>query len=241
MTFCRMCGAVVGESQRFCGSCGASLTTLESQPAPKRARLGRLIVWSLGACLGFLVLRGLVSEPNTERPTSNSEESSPKNTPDTTTVSSQTQVKEDEPPGYKFGQSFSIGYWSYLCHSAFWTSVLGSSPYSLERANAKFVVVDITVRNDDTSSSTLPPLQLRDAQGRTYDESSAVMLGQGFFSVLEQLNPGVSKRGHIAFDVPPDRQYSLILSGGIESGKRASVILPMSVPADEQSPPGGSQ
>jgi hypothetical protein len=141
------------------------------------------------------------------------------------------------PPVYATDQSFSVGYWTYLCHAAFWTPVLGFDPYSMERANSTFIVVDITARNDDTSPSTLPPFQLVDGDGRTYGQSSAGMLSQGFFSGLEQLNPGVSKRGRIAFDVPPDRQYVLAVSGGIESGLKAIVLLPMSAPRpDKQSP-----
>lgn len=132
------------------------------------------------------------------------------------------------PPAYAIGQSFSIGYWSYHCNSAYWTAVLGLDPYSMQRANAAFVVVNVEVRNDDTSASTLPPFRLADEQGRTYDESSAGMFSQGFFSAFEKLNPGVSKRGNIAFDVPPDRRYFLLVSGGMESGKQAIVILPMS-------------
>jgi len=141
------------------------------------------------------------------------------------------------PPAYGIGDPLSVGYWSFICNSAFWTPVLAFDPYSMERANGDFVVINITARNDDTSSSTVPPFQLMDTDGRTYDASSAGMLTRGFFSFLEELNPGVSKRGNIAFDVPRDRQYFLIASGGFQSSKRAIVILPMSVPRSEQEVP----
>jgi hypothetical protein len=172
--------------------------------------------------------------PSASPPDRDTEQSTPQNAlpapSPASTDSSQSPPPENQPPTYPMGQQFSVGYWSYLCHGAYWTPALGVDPYSIDRASAEFVVVDITARNDDTSSSTLPPFQLMDREGRTYDESSGGMLNQGFFSVLEELNPGVLKRGKIAFDVPPDRQYSLLLSGGIESGKRATVILPASVP-----------
>lgn len=244
--FCLKCGAIVGESQKFCGSCGASIG--ESQPKPKRSRFARVMLWGLGILVGLFVLYGIIS--NGEHSTQESAEhnapsappvearqtqkpspdEAPQNVAKIPTDSSQPSPPENQPTTYKIGQTFSVGYWSYLCHNAYWTPVLGFNPYSMERANADFVVVDITARNDDTSSSTLPTFQLVDEAGRTYDESSAGMLNEGFFSPLEQLNPGVSKRGNIAFDVPSDRRYYLLLSGGIESGKRAIVILPMSVP-----------
>ncbi len=110
----------------------------------------------------------------------------------------------------------------------------------MERANAEFVVIDVTARNDDTSSSTLPPFHLMDKDGRTYDQSSAGTFSAGFFSVLEGLNPGVSKRGNVAFDVPPDRQYFLVVSGGIESDKRALVPLP-APPSSEPQPSDNPQ
>ena len=144
------------------------------------------------------------------------------------------QTQKNLPPAYMIGQQFSIGYWHYICNRAYWTPILVSSPYSMERANADFVVVDLTIRNDDTSASTRPLLHLTDEKGRTYDESTTGMMSSGFFSVLETLNPGVSKRGNIAFDVPPDRQYFLIASGGVESDKAAIVLLPMSSPPGQQ-------
>jgi hypothetical protein len=134
-------------------------------------------------------------------------------------------------------QPFSIGYWSYLCHDTYWTPILGGfSPESAERANAAFLVINIEVRNEDMSASTIPVFQLVDEEGRTYDESSAGAMSQGFFSVFEKLNPGVSKRADIAFDVPPNRHYSLLVSGGIESDKHAFVKLPA-----PQVPSNGSQ
>jgi hypothetical protein len=76
---------------------------------------------------------------------------------------------------------------------------------------------------------------IADAKGCTYDESSRGAFEQGFFSPLQSLNPDVSKRGDVAFDVPPDRQYVLVLSGGFESSKQVYVSLPRST-SDGQQP-----
>jgi hypothetical protein len=131
---------------------------------------------------------------------------------------------------YELGQQFSVGYWTYLCQRAFRTPFIGSDAFTFERANAQFVVIQITARNDDTSASTIPPFKLMDAEGRTYDESSAGMLNGGFFSVLEELNPGVSKTAFVAFDVPMNRTYELAVSGGIVSGTKAIVALRLDAP-----------
>lgn len=229
--FCVHCGVKVEESQGYCGSCGERLASGATVQPKRKSRLTRGLLLGLAVIVALLALHSLSApDRNKAQITSDTQQNTPPHAVSAPTDSGQSQSMDNPPSTYKMDQTFAVGYWSYICHGAYWTSVLGSNPYSVERASAEFVVVDITARNDDTSSSTLPPFQLMDSDGRTYDASSAGMLSQGFFSVLEQLNPGVSKRGSVAFDVPPNRQYSLVLSGGIESDKRALVVLPMSTP-----------
>lgn len=268
--YCPKCGGKVGEPQPFCGSCGARLPEIKAEHQQKRklSRFDRAILWTGGILLGLFVLycilsipgqskqegavayccksdtrqvtqQDSVTAPDTKHGASSHQEArqnSPQNAPNMAGVTGQSQMSGP----YPIGDRISVGYWSYVCNNAYWTPILGSDAYSMERANADFVVVNITVRNDDTSSSTLPPFQLLDLGGRTYDESSAGTLSPGFFSVLEGLNPGVSKRGNVAFDVPPGQQYYLIVSGGIESDKRASVVLPTSEPNSNAQPPPSS-
>jgi hypothetical protein len=58
------------------------------------------------------------------------------------------------------------------------------------------------------------------------------MPSSGFFSPLQKLNPGVSKRGLMAFDVPRGREYSLQVSGGFKSRDHAIVTLSDSTPPE---------
>jgi hypothetical protein len=127
-------------------------------------------------------------------------------------------------PKYAIGQEFSVGYWTYRCNGANWQPFIGSGFGSVERPDAAFLVLDLTVRNDDRTSSTLPPLKLIDSQGREFDESSKGIFLEGSFGALKQLNPGVSSRGLVVFDVP-NGEYMLKVSGGFESGKDALVVL----------------
>ena len=144
------------------------------------------------------------------------------------------------PTVYALGQEFSIGYWSYRCNRFGWTPVLGSG-FSMDQANAAFLVVDITAQNSDHTSSTLPPFYLMDTEGRKYDHSTKGSLRDGFFGPLEALNPGVSKRGYVAFDVPPEHQYVLLVSGGFESGRHAIVSLAMPKSNDQTQPEHASK
>jgi TonB family protein len=245
--FCPQCGGEAGQLQPFCKFCGAKLTWTKAESPPKRKRYSFLQRAGLVLVIVFGLLLWHISISDKNTPPSAPTVEGPRPSSDagqsiqsTPTESSQSPLTENPIPTYKIDDSFSVGYWFYTCHGAVWRTWLGS-PYHTENPNGEFVLIDITARNDDTSSSTLPPFRLQDKEGRTYDESSAGVFEPGFFSVLQQLNPGVAKRGYLVFDVPPDREYVLVVSGGIESGKRAIVILPMSVPRSApQSPPSPS-
>jgi hypothetical protein len=68
-------------------------------------------------------------------------------------------------------------------------------------------------------------MYLLDSAGRKYDSSTAGMFSDGFFRLLDSLNPSVKKRGLVAFDVPSDQEYTLLVSGGFRSGDEAIVPL----------------
>jgi TonB family protein len=126
-------------------------------------------------------------------------------------------------PKYRLGEDFSVGYWSYRVNGRRWRTVLGTD-LGAETPDASFLVLDISARNDDKTPSTLPPFKLVDREGREYESSSKGEFMQGAFSLLKSLNPTVSSRGLIVFDVPPG-DYVLKASGGFESGKYALVAL----------------
>jgi hypothetical protein len=127
------------------------------------------------------------------------------------------------PATYRLNDTAHIGYWSYRASEAHWARSIGSE-YLRETPDAVFLIVDITVRNDDSSASTLPPIKLVDAAGREYEETSKAALTKGFFGPLKSINPGVTSEGKVAFDVPQGK-YSLLLSGGFNSGETAKVSL----------------
>lgn len=43
--------------------------------------------------------------------------------------------------------------------------------------------------------------------------------------MVKTLNPGVASRGYVVFDVPPNGEYTVQLSGGFGSGERALVTI----------------
>jgi hypothetical protein len=123
------------------------------------------------------------------------------------------------------GEDFAVGYWSYRCNGARWQrAIVSAGGYTIETPDAAFLIVDLTIRNLDRTASILPPLELVDAQNREYDESSKGIFMPGSFDMLKKLNPTVSSRGYVVFDAPTG-EYSLKVSGGLESGTYSLVDL----------------
>lgn len=122
---------------------------------------------------------------------------------------------------HPMGQPFSIGYLSYTVHKAQWSS----APLAGQAPNAAFVAVEVSVTNGDRSASMVPPFHLIDEAGAEYDESGTKIFLPGAIGLLENLNPGVSKRGWLLFDAPQAHAYKLKVSGGYTSGDAALVPL----------------
>ncbi|MGB7160935.1 MAG: DUF4352 domain-containing protein [Tepidisphaeraceae bacterium] len=125
----------------------------------------------------------------------------------------------------KIGETLHIGYTSYCVWRANWSSKLSDNEFLNKRANANWLIVEITVRNNDKKARTVPPFKLVDDQGREYETSTDGMFIENAFSVLEDLNPDVSKQGLVVFDVPKGRKYRMKLSGGYWSSDTGYIVL----------------
>jgi hypothetical protein len=187
--------------------------------------------------IGFVVVWAIYNSNDNSRSTSpptRPDEAVPEkvDTQPPTTVAPETIYVPTRPISLhrKMGEEFSVGYWSYRCYGVEWQSMIVSSFGTPEVPDAQFLIVDLSIRNDDRTSSTLPPIKLVDSQGREYDESSKGTFLRGAFDTLKQVNPGVSSRGYVVFDVPRG-DYALKVSGGFESGEHR--LIDLSPPADE--------
>ena len=120
---------------------------------------------------------------------------------------------------HKLGEDVFVGYWAYRCESAHWQNTVEEGGGLRRVADAKYLVVSLVFRNNDTASSILPPAKLLDDAGREHDESPDLGVS------LRSLNPGVTGSGNLVFDVPPGK-YSLKLSGGFASGRSALIDIP---------------
>jgi len=136
---------------------------------------------------------------------------------------SATKTASDKP--YIEGATVSVGYTSYAVRRSWWSYKLSTNQFIDERPNARYLFVELTVRNDDNKARIVPPLKLVDANGAEYSTDSRGEMADNAISILEQLNPGVSKQGVIVFDAPPGLNYRLKLDGGYWSTESAFVQL----------------
>jgi hypothetical protein len=144
-----------------------------------------------------------------------------------------TILKENYPKSIGMREQFSVGYWTYRVNNENWAPVIHS--LGMEKADAMFLAVDITVRNDDNTPSTIPPFKLIQPGGGANGQDQEFEAKETFMdcqlSALKTLNPGVQKRGCIVFDAPWN-YYNLQFSGGYESGKVANVWIHDNINSD---------
>ena len=108
---------------------------------------------------------------------------------------------------------------------AFYRNQLSDNQLLNQAPDATYLFVDLTVRNDDKQARTIAPFKLVDENGAEYETSSKAWSVKGGIGVLHSLNPAVSKRGYIVFDVPRGKHYKLKISGGYWSNDEALVDL----------------
>jgi len=126
---------------------------------------------------------------------------------------------------YKEETNVNIGYTSYVVWRSWWSNRLSDNKFLVQKPDAKFLFVELTVKNDDKKARSIAPFKLIDENGAEYEASSKAWAVKGFIGVLTSLNPGVKKRGFIVFDVPTEHKYKLKISGGYWSGKNAFIQL----------------
>lgn len=217
---CKECGKEISDQASSCPNCGfpvkEQLQQPPWQPQPKSTqekekKKGSKWWLIIVVIVGIFVLFKLVG-------------GSPNNITQTASVESS---KTDDRKYYNMGQQVDVGYMSYVAWQAKWSHRLSSNPYLDQKPNARYLIIQITARNNDKKARTIPPFRLIDEDGAEYDTTSNAFILEGALGLLDDLNPGVQKEGFIVFDVPTHHDYKLKLSGGYWSSDEALVeIIP---------------
>lgn len=134
-------------------------------------------------------------------------------------------ASEPEPPtAYGLNESFKVGYTRYSVKGFNWKRRLGNAYFGKD-ADSRYLLVNLTVKNEDKENRAIPPFTLEDENGATYDTSPDAMYLGDKAIIFDSLNPGVQKSATLVFDVPPEHHYTLVVSGGFWSGEEARVTL----------------
>ena len=126
---------------------------------------------------------------------------------------------------YKTGENVSVGAFGYQVYGSWYSNKLSGNQFLNQQPDAKYLFVDLGVVNGEKESYTIPPFKLIDQNNAEYETSSKAWAAEGSIGLLDKLNPGVSKRAYVIFDVPEGKSYKLKVSGGYWSGKEALIEL----------------
>ncbi len=139
-----------------------------------------------------------------------------------TSSSTDTNQGTEKKSAFSIGDDVTVGDLAYRVESSKEASSIQSGNEFIDdlTTTGKFVIIDVTVQNNDKESRYVDGamFKLLDKDGAEYSSTSeADMLindGTGFF--LEKINPKMSRRGKVAFEVPADAtNLKLQVSSGL--------------------------
>lgn len=132
---------------------------------------------------------------------------------------------ECHPEVFSETDTISVGYTVYYVSKSWWASELIFGYRYADPPDAKFLFVELIVKNKDKKERTIPPFKLVDENGYEYGSENVSHIYPGAISPLDNLNPGVAKRGVVIFDVPENRKYKLKVAGGYWTNACAFIQL----------------
>ena len=151
---------------------------------------------TLFAIIGLVILANLFGGNNTSN-SSSSDNGGIKATP-------------EEAKTYSIGDSIQAGDFTWKITKSSTATEIGEDlmgTFFGEKADGIFIILDVEVTNTGKSAQYLMDsyLKLVDDQGREFSPDSAAAIyikPTGSALMFEQVNPGITKKGKIVFDVP---------------------------------------
>ncbi len=133
---------------------------------------------------------------------------------------------------YKIGDSIQAGQFSWKITKVQTASQVGEEFYGTlmgEKADGIFIILSVEVKNTGTSAEYLMDsfLILVDEEGREFSPSSSAAIWikpAGSALLFEQVNPGITKKGKIVYDVPTDvKSFDLKIADNLVSNSFSSL------------------
>lgn len=204
---------------------------------PKKALWKRWWVW-VGGIIVIIIIAANAGGGNATTPAGNSaggnstgnvSTSKPVASKPTTKAATKPATKLAAPKVYKVGEAVKVGKITVTVHSVKYEKIIQNVLGNLSANGGEWMILNVTVKNDDTTSHTIDSSMFTALKGKSkYQASSNASMyinnnGATFF--LDQLNPGLSETGNIAFDIPSSGKYQLQVSGGMVSLSSATINL----------------
>ena len=167
-----------------------------------------------------------VESPELSIGDSGSEEEQPvidqTNEPQTETNSSSIGVESPE-QNFSIGDSVTVGKFEFMVNTSEEMTEIASGNEFIDNitTEGKFIVVNVTVKNNDTESRMVDGsmFTIVDNQGRkfsTLDDLELVTILENEYIFLDSINPGMSLTGTFVFEVPSDiEDYTLRVASGV--------------------------
>jgi hypothetical protein len=127
--------------------------------------------------------------------------------------------------GHSTGETVKVGYMEYKVFDSWFTNQLSDKGYPNTPPDAQYLFVDLQMQNDDKEQRTIPDFKLTDENNAEYGTTDKAFGLEGSVGLLQDLNPGVSKRAFVVFDVPQNHKYKLKVSGGYWSTDETLIDL----------------
>ncbi len=104
----------------------------------------------------------------------------------------------------KVGETLRNAGTSYKVTKVRTTKTLGDPEFLGERANGRFVIVNLAITNhkDETKTFTNSTVKLKTADGNKYETSTDAEMSLDKSLMLEDIQPDLTTRGQVAFDIP---------------------------------------
>lgn len=217
MTKCKACGKDIAKGVKKCVHCGKDQRSFFKKHKILTGILILMLIGMMGAALG-----GTDEEKTPATNTNAPKTSTDAAVPELDVVAEETI--------YMIGDSFTAGELGVVIDSVEEKDGFTSSNQFIKdvTTEGKFIVVTAKITNNDKTARTISSMQFRliDNQDREFDASNdmeimMVLDDKNLF--LEEVNPGMSRTGIFAFEVPTDvTEYSLEVDSGIGFAAKSS-------------------
>lgn len=111
----------------------------------------------------------------------------------------------DSAKAAKVGDKVTLKGTTYRVTNAETTDSLGSNEFDTVKANGQFVVVKLTLTNREDEPATIleDNIRLIGGNGKSYSTSTDAILAVEDTFLLEEIQPDVSQKGTLVYDLPP--------------------------------------